>query len=266
VTRWVLLAVAALAVAACGETARERVAAPPAPPSAAVVAATAPASGATAAPTCHPGIRTITDARHATVLYVVRKVTAWSNAHHRVRAVALLGPTNSYGIQTVLLGVDALIGRDCAAHWYRAKLPAKPNGVTGWVAAAAVATADSDRRVIAELSRRVVIVYRDGRPVFRARVAIGAPGTPTPTGQFFVESRFHLTDPGGPYGPAALAIAAYSDAPQGWTRGNPIAIHGTNEPASIGLPASHGCLRMRNADVMRIMSLVPAGTPVEIRA
>ncbi len=42
-------------------------------------------------------------------------------------------------------------------------------------------------------------------------------------------------------------------------------IHGTREEDSVGTRASHGCIRLRNADVERLFRAVPVGTPVEIR-
>jgi len=41
-------------------------------------------------------------------------------------------------------------------------------------------------------------------------------------------------------------------------------IHGTNQEQLIGTPASHGCIRLRNADMITLHEMVPAGTPVEI--
>jgi L,D-transpeptidase YbiS len=43
-----------------------------------------------------------------------------------------------------------------------------------------------------------------------------------------------------------------------------IYIHGTPDSEVMGVPFSHGCIRMRNADVMELFSAVRAGTPVEI--
>ena len=45
-----------------------------------------------------------------------------------------------------------------------------------------------------------------------------------------------------------------------------IYIHGTPDEVAIGKPGSHGCIRMRNADVIDLFDRVPAGTPVEIAA
>ena len=43
-----------------------------------------------------------------------------------------------------------------------------------------------------------------------------------------------------------------------------IYIHGTPDSEPMGKPASHGCLRMRNADVIRLFDLTPVGTTVNI--
>ena len=48
------------------------------------------------------------------------------------------------------------------------------------------------------------------------------------------------------------------------TRDRYIYIHGTNHERAIGTPASHGCIRMRNADIIELFRCVEAGTPVEI--
>ncbi|HEY5791726.1 MAG TPA: L,D-transpeptidase [Chthoniobacterales bacterium] len=50
------------------------------------------------------------------------------------------------------------------------------------------------------------------------------------------------------------------------TRGRYIYIHGTNQEALLGAPASHGCIRMRNADILRLFDAVAQGTPVQILA
>ncbi|GIX26518.1 MAG: L,D-transpeptidase [Burkholderiales bacterium] len=43
-----------------------------------------------------------------------------------------------------------------------------------------------------------------------------------------------------------------------------IYIHGAPDTVPMGVPASHGCIRMRNVDVMDLFDRVPVGTPVEI--
>ena len=41
-------------------------------------------------------------------------------------------------------------------------------------------------------------------------------------------------------------------------------IHGTPESAVLGVPGSHGCIRMRNTDMVDLFNRVPVGTPVNI--
>ncbi len=43
-----------------------------------------------------------------------------------------------------------------------------------------------------------------------------------------------------------------------------IYIHGTNNENGVGRPLSHGCVRMRNREVIELFGLVPVGTPVWI--
>jgi len=50
------------------------------------------------------------------------------------------------------------------------------------------------------------------------------------------------------------------------TRNRYIYIHGTNEEHKLGTPASHGCIRMKNADVAELFDLVKVGTVVRISA
>jgi L,D-transpeptidase YbiS len=48
------------------------------------------------------------------------------------------------------------------------------------------------------------------------------------------------------------------------TKNRYVYIHGTKHEDKIGRPASHGCIRMRNADVIELFELVDEGTPVAI--
>ena len=117
-----------------------------------------------------------------------------------------------------------------------------------------------------DLSARRVTVRREGRVVRRVRVAIGAPGTPTPTGRFAVTDTLRLVGD-GPYGCCAIALTARQRSiPQGWTGGDRVALHGTNAPSSIGRAVSHGCLRADEADLRWLLARVPLGSHVRIVA
>jgi lipoprotein-anchoring transpeptidase ErfK/SrfK len=72
-------------------------------------------------------------------------------------------------------------------------------------------------------------------------------------------------DPGGPYGTHQVSVAAFSNVYSTFGGGvGQIAIHGTNDPAKLGTPASHGCVRMLNDDIAKLADMVPDGTPVQI--
>jgi lipoprotein-anchoring transpeptidase ErfK/SrfK len=170
------------------------------------------------------------------------------------------------GLPTVLGVVGATTGARCVARWYRVQLSIAPNGRTAWVAARTVRVYRLTTRIVISLSRRELAVYRFGRRVLRAPIAVGAAATPTPTGRFFVNERYVLDDPNGPFGAAALGLSAHSTVLHEWAEGGPVALHGTNEPWLLSRAVSHGCVRLRNADIERVLRLSPAGTPVLIRA
>ena len=150
--------------------------------------------------------------------------------------------------------------------WYRAQLPLRPNGAAGYVRADRVRLFTVGTRIEVDLSERRIDFFRDGRRVLRARAAIGKGATPTPVGHYYVNQRLLASDQSGPFGPGAIGISAFSTVLTGWTQGGPIAIHGTNDPSSIGKAASYGCLRIENRLLTRMLHANPEGTPVVIRA
>lgn len=86
--------------------------------------------------------------------------------------------------------------------------------------------------------------------VFKGRVPTGETGDPSNPGDL-VQTRIlwlHGLDPEN-----ANTLERY------------IYIHGTNHEEQIGTPASHGCVRMRNADVAELYEMAPEGTPVFIQ-
>ena len=178
---------------------------------------------------------------------------------------ARFGRLNVNGFPTVFRVLDLVRARNCVARWYRVQLPIKPNGVTGYVRAAAVDTGRVRSRVLVDLSARRLTLFRNGKQAFRTTVAVGSSATPTPTGRYYVNQRLIPSDDSGPYGPAAIGISAYSNVLTGWVQGGPVAIHGTNEPWSIGRAVSNGCIRVRNEVLRRLFRVTPAGTPVLIR-
>jgi lipoprotein-anchoring transpeptidase ErfK/SrfK len=180
--------------------------------------------------------------------------------------MARFGPKNINHYPTVFGITGAVVNRDCVPRWYRVQLPRKPNGVVGYVRAGALRVERVPTRIVVDLSNRRLTLYRSGKRVLHATVAIGSPSTPTPTGRFYVNQRLVPTDAGGPFGPGAIGISAFSNVLTGWAQGGPIAIHGTNQPWSIGHAVSNGCIRLPNATLEKVFRQALAGTPVIIKA
>jgi lipoprotein-anchoring transpeptidase ErfK/SrfK len=177
---------------------------------------------------------------------------------------ASFGRLNRNQYPTIFRVLAAVRRRDCRATWYRVQLPVRPNGVTGFVRASAVGVGRVRTRIRVDVSARRLTLFRSGRPVLRTKVAVGSRATPTPMGSYYVNQRLIPANTSGPYGPGALGISAYSNVLRNWAQGGPVAIHGTNEPSSIGHAASNGCIRVRNQVLRRLFAATPAGTPVTI--
>lgn len=171
-----------------------------------------------------------------------------------------LPPATVFGSRRALLVVDR------ADDWLQVQLPARPNGSTGWIAAEAVELRQVDLSLEVDLAARTLVV-RDGDAVVLATpVAVGAPGTPTPTGEFFVTDKLDTGDESGPYGPFAFGISAWSEILTEFAGGDgQVGIHGTNDPSSIGRDVSNGCVRVPNEVARTLNDLLPLGTPVTIR-
>jgi lipoprotein-anchoring transpeptidase ErfK/SrfK len=180
------------------------------------------------------------------------------------RTFARFDRLNQNGAPTVFRVLAAVRTRDCRTRWYRVQLPMKPNGVTGYVRAGAVQVARVRTRIVIDISERRLTFFRNGRRVVRTTVAVGSAATPTPTGNYYVNQRLIPADSSGPFGPGAIGISAFSTVLTHWAQGGPIAIHGTNEPWSIGHAVSNGCIRVHNSVQKGLFAAVQAGTPVLI--
>jgi lipoprotein-anchoring transpeptidase ErfK/SrfK len=179
------------------------------------------------------------------------------------RVLASVGATTEFGSPTTL-AVAATRGR-----WVGLTSTDLPNGKLGWVRStdSALRAHATHFSVRIDLSRRK-LELRDGRKVLRrATVGIGRPGSTTPLGRFSVTDKIPGSRYGSYYGCCIVALSGHqTSTPAGWQGGDRLAIHGTSNPGSIGLPSSAGCLRAATEDLRVLMRKVPLGTPVFIRA
>jgi hypothetical protein len=120
------------------------------------------------------------------------------------------------------------------------------------------------RRIVVSIPDRQLALLEDGQLVKLYSVAVGAPESPSPSGEFQIVLR--LENPG--YYKPGVVVAPGAGNPLGtrWMGLNVkgIGIHGTNLPASIGKNASHGCIRLRNRDIEDLFARVSVGDRVTL--
>jgi lipoprotein-anchoring transpeptidase ErfK/SrfK len=184
------------------------------------------------------------------------------DAPNETEPIRTLEPTTILGTITVLSVVEGP-----SDGWARVLLPGRPNGAEGWVRADEMVAYVVEGKVLIDLSDRTLSYVVGDSELIATPVGIGSQASPTPTGQFFVTDSVALADPTSPWGPHALGLSARSDTVTEYNGGDGIiGIHGTNNPGSIGLALSLGCVRVPNEVITRLHEVVAIGTPVEIRA
>jgi hypothetical protein len=150
------------------------------------------------------------------------------------------------------------------ALWVKVGLATLPNGRAGWLPRGDLGGYGAvDTQLVVDLERFTATLRKAGRVVFRARVGVGQARWPTPRGRFYIRNR--LTNfAGAIYGPLAFGTSARSEHLTDWPGGGFIGIHGTDEPQLIPGRISHGCIRLRNRDILSLGKLMPIGTPLTI--
>jgi lipoprotein-anchoring transpeptidase ErfK/SrfK len=124
--------------------------------------------------------------------------------------------------------------------------------------------AKPSRRIVVSIPDRKLAVL-EGEHVLRIfPTAVGTERTPSPAGSFHIVER--IPNPTW-YGKGKIVAPGKSN-PLG-TRWLGLSIkgygiHGTNNPASVGRHASHGCIRLRNQDVEQLFEMVRVGDQVEL--
>jgi len=184
-----------------------------------------------------------------------------SNSSHRVLRLS----TSTADGTSMVVEAIAMAPGPGNRRWLEIHMPILPNYRTGWVPASDVSRLVALRTwLIVDTEHLKLRLIESGRTIFSARIGIGARGTPTPRGNFYVIDRLTDLAAGGPYGPLAFGTSAKSATLTDWPGGGVVGIHGTNQPDLIPGRPSHGCIRLRNADILRLGRLMPVGTPVTI--
>lgn len=189
---------------------------------------------------------------------VPRDLAVRANPSARARVVGTMPSGSKYYDVPITAWVEE-IAPD--GRWGLVEIPYVWPRREGWIALRGLARHGSDVQVRVDLSEHRITVTRSGRAIFGMPAATGAAVSPTPPGEYFVTDRIAFA--GGSLGTFAFGISGIQpNLPPGWTGGNQLAIHGTNDPSSIGRSASAGCLRVSERSLDRLKPLLQLGTPV----
>jgi len=200
---------------------------------------------------------------HLSMWSVVRRPATARSAPGAGARIARLGTRTPEGPDNLVLVQRR--ARDARGRvWVEGRLPVLPNGTTGWLPRDALRGYRTVRtHMIVDLRRTTAILTRGGRRVFRARVGVGLPQWPTPRGRFYIRNKL-VRYRSSFYGPLAFGTSARSPVLTDWPDGGFVGVHGTDRPDLLPGQVSHGCIRMRNSDIVRLGRLMPVGTPVTI--
>ncbi|HUA49076.1 MAG TPA: L,D-transpeptidase [Solirubrobacteraceae bacterium] len=152
-----------------------------------------------------------------------------------------------------------------AQEWVELRIPGRPNGRTGWVQRGALGAFHLTHQLLVVNRERLrMYFYSGGRKIWSAPVGVGKPNTPTPTGHFWIDERFEITDPSSGYYPYAFGTTDYSTLTD-WPGGGVVGIHGPYYDAQ-GIPGyiSHGCIRLEVSDDFWLAEHLKLGTPVRV--
>ena len=158
-----------------------------------------------------------------------RTYTAWS--HVRTASVVRASPsTRSKHLgrlktRTFVGSREVVVVLGRWGSWSRVRY-ARLGNTIGWVRTRVLFPSSASHALITvDRSTDVLRVYQDGKLVMSRRVAVGAPSSPTPAGTFYLREAVRVIDTGGPYGPLALGLNAFSRYRTDWRGGGQVAIH-----------------------------------------
>lgn len=204
--------------------------------------------------------KTVTRWGHTNLLGVIRKAPS-----SRSRTVGRLRWNTEDGLPEVYLVLESRLD-DNFAVWLKIRIPKRPNGGVGWVREEQLGNLQVvTTQLTIDRRRTTATLRRNGRTIWSSRIGVGAPGTPTPAGRFWIRERLRNLGGSPIYGPWAFGTAAYADDLSDWPGGGVVGIHGTNQPSLIPGRPSHGCVRVPNDKISKLAKLLPIGTPVRIR-
>ena len=214
----------------------------------------------------HPAHGPATPTHHRAVREILVRVPASMRvrAHPapHARVVGLLPPSSKY----YHVGLWAWV-QTTAKHgrWGRVAIPYTWPHRAGWIPLRGLHRSHTFVEVHVDLSRHWVSVTKFGKPLYGFRAGTGASYSSTPVGRYFVTDRIPFAR-GSVLGSFAFGISGIQPhLPPGWSGGDQLAIHGTDEPWTIGKNASAGCVHVSERALRELRPILKLGTPIIIQ-
>ncbi len=193
---------------------------------------------------------------------LTRTTAIYRSPSPRARPLGRVGGVTPEGTVNVVL-IKGYAQDEAGETWVRVQIPGKGSAPTGWLPRDVLNPGGVSRaRVLVDRERLTLTFTRAGKVLLTAPIGIGRPDSPTPEGTFYIRNKLTRYASAW-YGPLAFGTSARSDLTD-WPAGGFIGIHGTNRPELLPGAVSHGCIRMRNQDILRLGRMLRVGTPVVI--
>jgi lipoprotein-anchoring transpeptidase ErfK/SrfK len=188
---------------------------------------------------------------------LVPKVAVYNAPNSPVRQT--LANPDTYGQPLTFLVLDQ------QNDWVKVALPVRPNGSSGWVKIEQVSLKQDPYRLDVALKAHRLSLFKDDVLEKTFPIGVGKSETPTPGGTYYLRVLIKTTQPNGAYGPYAYGLNGFSTVLKDFAGGDGIiGLHGTNQPQLVGQDVSHGCIRLKNEDILQLVKVLPLGTPVRI--
>jgi lipoprotein-anchoring transpeptidase ErfK/SrfK len=151
-------------------------------------------------------------------------------------------------------------------NWGRVTIPWQHPISYGWISLQGLQASATDVIVRADLSDRMLRIEQGGKIIREAPMTVGAAESPSPPGYYYITDPTPVPANQPYFGGYAFGISGIQpNLPAGWSsQNNQMAIHGTNDPGSIGQAASAGCLRVSEETLRILRKVLERGTPVII--
>lgn len=201
------------------------------------------------------------------------EVDAYSEPASDAELVMTFPRISAFGYDPTTFGVIGETRDAQGKAWLHVRIPPlglepAANGTSAWVRAADVEITGHDAELRIDLSERTLALVDGGETVSEWTVGIGKPGSRTPTGEFFLWTKWLPEQGSHPaYGAGVLAVNAVSEDLPSWQGGAPlIGIHGSSRTSDLGAAISNGCVRMSNESLQQLLDTLPLGTRVAVVA